>query len=482
MVRPDDIRNKSDHVIAVTLKTGEIVEFDSFGGRLDRDRQEVIGYTKDKKPVSIPYADVVSATVERTNTASVVIPIVLIVALVVVLAAAAADDDDPPPPTTTGSSSCPYVYAFDGSRYMLDAEPLAGAISKGLERNDLCRLDHLRVHDGKYELLVRNELQETQYLDAMKLRVVDHPRGSQAYSDAGGAIHVIADPLAATEARDEKGIDLRAMIKAPDNIPWQSVMPTAESWRDMTLRHEMTFSFPRPAGKNEGSLVVGATTSLWGSIMMREMMQARGDRLADWHRSIDTGGPAMEEMMRFSMREELYFLKLEILEGGQWVNRAWIPGGGPMVTETRVIPLDLSGVTGDTVTMRVRPPRGFWSLDYLAMSYTEHAVSKSTEISVKSATLGNGADATPAITAPDGAYHEMKLVGDSMLLTFDAPGTAAEGERTIFLDTRGYYRAQVDETQPEQTALIAEMLQNDGAITRYSLQKFVEYVGRTASR
>lgn len=478
-VPPDKVRIGGDHIIAVVLKTGQFIWFDGKGGRLDGESQEIRGTTRADERVAIPLADVSSATVERTDPATFVAIGLVAVFFAIILIAASGDDE---PEQSTSGSSCPYVYSFDGGRYVLDAEPLSGAISKGLERSDLCRLEHLRAHDGRYEVLVRNELEETQYLDQVKLRIVEHPQGSHAYVDLDGAVRVIADPLRATDARDEAGIDLRALVDAPDHIPWQSAMPRDAAWRDVPLRHELTFSFPKPAGASEGSLVVGAATSLWGSIMMREMMQARGVRLAEWRRSIDAGGPAMEEMVRFNTREELYFLKLYLLEGDRWVQRGWIPGGGPMAAETRVIPLDLSGVTGDTVVMRVAPPRGYWAFDYLAMSYGELPASRVTDVPLDRAVVGDGGgDVTPSLSEADGAYHEMKHVGDAMVLTFAAPQAPAQGTRTVFLDTRGYYHSHIDETQPEQSALIAEMLENDGAIVRHSLQKFVEYVNQTAS-
>ena len=44
--------------------------------------------------------------------------------------------------------SCPFVYSWDGTRYVFDAEPYGGAISRGLEKDDFSRLEHLRAQDG----------------------------------------------------------------------------------------------------------------------------------------------------------------------------------------------------------------------------------------------------------------------------------------------------------------------------------------------
>lgn len=473
MVSPGAIKAKDSHISAVALKTGEIIEFDGNGARLDKERKEVSGTTKDGKNVRIPFTDIMTATVQHKGPGEAIALVGLAIFFFIIIAAASADSH-----SSNSGSSCPYAYAFDGDHYVMDAEPLSGAITRGLERDDLCLLEHVRPSHGAYELMLRNELKETQYLDRIQLRVVDHPRGSTVCTDINGGLHAVTNLAAPTAAHDETGTDFRAVLKSSDHIPWQSMMPTDDSWRDVPLRNELTFTFSRKHGAPSANLVVDAATSQWGSVMMREMMQARGDRLDDWYASVDAHGPALGEMIRFNQREELYFLKVYVREGDEWVQRGWIPGGSPSASELKAIPLDLSGVEGDTVTVRVQPPCGFWSLDYVAMSYDELPVPQSVVVPAKTAMTNDHVDITPTIKDGDGRYYEMKHVGDAAHITFAALPTPAGGERSVFLDARGYYHAQIDETRPEQTALIADMLEHNGAVVRYSLQRFAELVER----
>lgn len=473
MVKPAEIKSKSDHISAVAMKSGEIIEFNSEGARLDKTRQEVIGITKDQKPMRIAYADIMTATVQHTSGGGVLIGGFIIFIILVIIIASANDSS-----SSSSGSSCPYVYSFDGDQFIMDAEPLSGAITKGLERDDLCRLENLRAVNGEYALLVRNELKETQYIDRVQLRVVDHPAGSTVCTDINGGLHAVTHPVQPAVARDDAGVDLRALLASSDHIPWQSSMPTDESWRDVSLRNELTVSFAKPATATRANLVVDAATSQWGSVMMREMMQARGEHLNDWYASVDANGPAMAEMIRFNQREEIYFLKLYVREGEQWVQQGWIPGGAPTASELKVIPLDLSGVTGDSVVVRVEPPRGYWSFDSMAMSFDELTTPSSTVLPLKHAVASAHADVSSMLAATDGNYYEMKNVGDAARITFAAPAAPATGERSVFLDARGYYHTQIDETQPEQTALIANILEHDGAILRYSLQRFAEMIAQ----
>jgi hypothetical protein len=75
--------------------------------------------------------------------------------------------------------SCPFVYSWDGSQYVFDAEPYGGAITRGLEKDDFTQLEQLREQDGLYRLKMVNEVDETQLTNLTELWVVDHLLGPE---------------------------------------------------------------------------------------------------------------------------------------------------------------------------------------------------------------------------------------------------------------------------------------------------------------
>lgn len=121
-----------------------------------------------------------------------------------------------------GENSCPFVYSFDGSSYILDSETYGGAIFRVAERTDYDNLDYLLPVDGKYHLKMTNELPETQHTDEFKLIIVDHPKGTEVVPESGGAIHTISSPVAPLSATDFDGQDFAELIVEKDELFWES--------------------------------------------------------------------------------------------------------------------------------------------------------------------------------------------------------------------------------------------------------------------
>ena len=123
-----------EQITEIILPTGEVVVFDKPGARLLRQGNAIEGVTVpmfvgtvDGKKTAISLDDVLYVKVKRTDPAASVLATLGVLALVFVGAVAM---------IAATKESCPFVYSYDGERYVFDAEPLGGAVSKGLEKTD----------------------------------------------------------------------------------------------------------------------------------------------------------------------------------------------------------------------------------------------------------------------------------------------------------------------------------------------------------
>jgi len=130
--------------------------------------------------------------------------------------------------------SCPYLYVWDGERFVFATDLLWGA-PLGLQRSEGVLMpsrprEWLKIdppmapRDGRYELRVTEELWEAAYFDSLRLHVVDHPADVVIHSNekvgpaeiAPFRIHTVRTPIAPRAARDGVGADVLAEIAAAD--------------------------------------------------------------------------------------------------------------------------------------------------------------------------------------------------------------------------------------------------------------------------
>jgi hypothetical protein len=342
-------------------------------------------------------------------------------------------------------------------------------VTRGLERDDYAELESLRPQDGLYRLLLTNEVNERQFTNFMELWVVEHPQGTRVVADEWGALYAVRRPVAPSAAVDARRRDLLPWLRTTDRRIWE---PLPEPAGDGTMRDDIILTFPKPEGATTGRLVARVATGLWGSHMIREMLELRGRDIGAWYASLDSSQAAYDSLFAWIRREELFILALLVEESDGWRARGTLPGGGPFITETRLVPLDLSRVPGQELRIRIRPPRGFWALNSFAMDYGEDEAIRVDTMPVRSARDHHGIDVRSYLEAADERYHAMPETGDWSELTFDVPPPTPGMARTVFLHSRGYYRLNLAEEGPANHALLREIEQVPDAGARLAAERY----------
>ena len=132
--------------------------------------------------------------------------------------------------------SCPFLFAWNGKQidFVKDAVPWGSAI--GLRINSLGTAsiaateewykisgDQLVARDGFYDLRFTGELWETYYYDHLALMTVDHPAGTEIYTDERflvparkPAITAVATPQPILRAVDDNGHDVTDILRDRD--------------------------------------------------------------------------------------------------------------------------------------------------------------------------------------------------------------------------------------------------------------------------
>jgi tetratricopeptide (TPR) repeat protein len=133
------------------------------------------------------------------------------------------------------NTSCPYLYAWDGERFVFVTDLLWNApLGLQLAEGQLAPWRdweyvkipgrQLAARDGHYDLQVTAELWEADYFDQIKLIAVDHPANVEVYSNekvgppemAQFKIHTVTNPRSPVAVRTDRGRDLLPAVASED--------------------------------------------------------------------------------------------------------------------------------------------------------------------------------------------------------------------------------------------------------------------------
>ncbi len=166
--------------------------------------------------------------------------------------------------------SCPWLFAWDGNKmsFVKDGAPWSSALGLHINAQKVSSIgqtqewfkipgESLKPHDGYYDLRVTAELWETYYIDHYSLMVVDHPEGSEIYTDERFSVPAppltvfnTAEPQPFASAKDDHGADVSAAVRELDRNfldtfgrgPYQGL--TNDHWVELELPRNAPASGP----------------------------------------------------------------------------------------------------------------------------------------------------------------------------------------------------------------------------------------------
>lgn len=421
----------------------------------------IIGQLADGRKVAIPLSNVWRVYVMRADAGKSLLIGVAVVAGVFALIAAT-------------KQSCPFVYSYEGEHYVFDGEPYGGAICEGLKRTDWSRLEYLKPVNGEYRLLLTNEVDETQYTDELKLWIIDHAPDHEALLDANGNAYTVAQRLKPLRASDNRGKDQLLWLSENDKLYWESDISSRNPKDPANLRDSIRLTFSKPKPSEYAKLIVNAGTTLWGSQMLKRMVQLRGEAIPLWYEEMKSP-QARQTIDLWDLREELYHLLVRVRIGDLWVPRGNVLGGGPFITEERVVPLDLRGVEGDSVEILLTPAAGFWQLNSFAVDYSASQPVEIQEIAATSIVGDEGEDLLSVLSATDGTYYPAPRNGQTAKVVFPVPPAKPGTRRTMFAKTSGYYEMRMNISGPPKTEAITRIAMEPGYPAAFAIEEFQKW-------
>jgi len=371
--------------------------------------------------------------------------------------------------------SCPFIYSYDGTGYLFDAEPYGGATCPGLQRTEWVKLEHLKEVKGLYRIRLTNEVEETQYTDELKLVVVDHDPKVRIAPDENGVMHTFAQPQPPIRAVDGRGRDILSYVAETDWIFWETNNDDLAVSAESSTKGELIFEFARPAGAAKVKILFNGCNTLWGSQMVKRYLELHGNNIKAYYAALNSRGLAYELLKNWNSYEELYQLQIQVEIKNGWETRGAFVGGGPFISEDKAYVIDLAGVAGNVLRVRLTPPAVFWAINSIAVDYSLDQPVEVRNLEAAEATDDSGKDIRPALDKTDQDYFAMPKTGDWAELAFKVPPQRPRSERTVMAKVSGYYDIHLDATGDAQTEILSRLQSEPGFGGRYGLEEYLKW-------
>jgi hypothetical protein len=378
----------------------------------------------------------------------------------------------------SNSSSCPFIYSFDGQAWQFNGEIFGGATLSTLERDDYLALPKYNSAPGsKYKIFMANFLPEIQFINKADLILISHDSKVEAFIDKYGNIQTVSEPVLPSTAFDSRGTDCLGEIQASDQVT-HDFNEEPDTGISCTYLNSIELTFKACSNPEKGKILINAKNSLWGDYIVSGLYRMFGDKYEHWARKQEQQ-PAGDYMAW--MQQQGIPLQVYVMKENEWQMVDYFDMVGAFSSRDMVLPLDLedawtADAAGDSTlySLKVKLVTGymFWELDYAAIDLSENAEVEQIWIHPDNAVDQDGRDVARLLADDDKQYLVQKETGDHTVLEFTLPAGIGPSFN-LYLQSRGYYHQARESSSDEDIALLKTFLE-PGKLSLYSYRKFME--------
>jgi hypothetical protein len=311
-------------------------------------------------------------------------------------------------------------------------------------------------------------LNETDYVDGLTVLAVDHDSGVTVAPDAAGRLYSLRHMRLPSRARDFRGDDVLALVSAADGRNWESSAGRRNPALATDIRDGVELTFSKPPRIRSARLVLDANNTPWAAELMQAFIAAHGSATQAWYDSLNAAPKLASQMFAKLAREA--FLNVSVGIDGRWQPQGAVWESGPEIVKRQVVPLDLSGVRGKTVRVRLESVPNFWLVDRVALDVSRPRPLQVTKLRPTTALDGQGKDVRHLLAQVDGRFFTMET-GDFAEVHYRVPQLPQGRVRTFILQSTGYYRIHSPEAGNPDIALLHRLLTEPYAISRIAVAR-----------
>lgn len=366
-------------------------------------------------------------------------------------------------------SSCPFVYTVDSSGTHFIGEIYSGAIYPKLERDDYLPLSNTHGSKNEYTIKITNELLEKQYTNLAELIVLEHPQDVSVNFDKYGSAYTYASPqMALTAISPNRDKNYPSEISKKDSICY--LFDQASTNQDELS--ELILSFRIPDHANQGKLLLTAKNSYWLEYAYGKFNEKFGSYFNSFSEQ-QKKEPAVKHINWMIDQSIPLSVFIETENGWQFIDYFHVVG--PLAAKDLIMPIDLHGVCGDELRIKLQCGFMFWEVDYAAMDFTDPFPIKSYHLTPRTAIDENGKDVSSFLECKDRHYLLQAEIGNVATITYLLPSSDGNIHRSYFLHSSGYYEYIRDYKGFPDIAVLQSCKYKNG-FPRFSKKEYLRFV------
>jgi len=352
--------------------------------------------------------------------------------------------------------SCPHVYVQDGDHWHFSNAMFTGAMNTTLERYDYKKIPDFDPNQHICSIELRNEEQETQYTNLLKLIAVYHPKGEEVVVNQNGDFGLIKNLRFAKTAKNDDNVLIS--LRGEESYTFNSM--NKEGFSNIYA----TFS---TEGMHSANLVLGVKNPKWGGFVYQEFTALFGSYFQKW---VESNAKKSKKSLHNNIRKSGIFLTIEVRDGKKWQRIEDIQLVGEAGFQKVAVSIPKKYLNKKDIEIRLRSGFNFWEINYLALS---EKTSEGLVVEELSAHFPNQNMKSITILEKDDSQYLVHQQGEKPISVYFEGLKSAES-RTLFLKSKGYYKTNHKfEGQTDWKKLMA--INRTGGLSKFSKEKFDEW-------
>ncbi|MEM7818919.1 MAG: discoidin domain-containing protein [Candidatus Aenigmatarchaeota archaeon] len=344
-------------------------------------------------------------------------------------------------PAGGGGGSCPFIYSWNGSDYIFEHEAYPFAVIKVAETTTYDRLHSLKEDNGELKIKIKQVLRERDWTDSFKLFAIEHPgNDSFVMPDYNGNYHTIKnliEPISCVEHLSGK--DCLKEVKYFDGLAWKDSLKQANVNNEKTLKNWIVLEFPKPENVSKAKLFFSTMKQKTITQEWEYYIDQIGENYWDFWQWFTSSVPSLNKIFQklyLNMYEREIKQHIQIWNGDRWVEQGSVSAGDSLWDDFLIV-LDISKIKEDKLKVRFYQTTGHYTINYVAIDYSEDESMKVKEIKPYYA-VKNGKENVLDLLLENDEKYVFLLPNDVVELKYKAP-EKREWKIDYAISIKGYY-------------------------------------------